>query len=228
MASRARSRVSGADAPTRSRSFTGRALTNRYCWSAMPRLKVGRLITPVSRRPSRAQSIPIPWRSSSCSAAGQPAPAVRPAQRKIRRPSWSSAKPTSLRAIANLFTTSRQAAYSARGRRRNLRRAGPCRTGPRPGSAFPAGAPPAPHPRRAVIDLDSPAIGAPHPAFEGQPRHAGDRGQRLAAEAEAGDPLDGVARAVWRWRGARAPGAFRPGVIPQPSSADPISSSPPA
>ena len=31
----------------------------------MPRLKVGRLTTPVSRSPSRTQSMPRPWRSSS-------------------------------------------------------------------------------------------------------------------------------------------------------------------
>ena len=46
--------------------------------------------------------------------------------------------------------------------------------------------------RLAMIDLDPPAVGAAHAAFERQPRHAGDRRQRLAAEAEAGDPVDRV------------------------------------
>ena len=50
-------------------------------------------------------------------------------------------------------------------------------------------------PRRlAMIDGDAPAVRAPDPAFDGQPRHAGDRRQRLAAKAEAGDPVDRVAR----------------------------------
>ena len=50
----------------------------------------------------------------------------------------------------------------------------------------------------AMIDLDSPAVGAAHAALQRQPRHAGDRGQRLAAEAEAGDPVDRVVRQLRR------------------------------
>ena len=47
---------------------------------------------------------------------------------------------------------------------------------------------------RAVIHLDSPAVGTPQPAFQCQPGHAGDRGQRLAAKAEARHPIDRVLR----------------------------------
>jgi hypothetical protein len=44
---------------------------------------------------------------------------------------------------------------------------------------------------RAVIDRPRPALVCrPHTAFERQPRHAGDRRQRLAAKAERDDLLD--------------------------------------
>jgi hypothetical protein len=46
--------------------------------------------------------------------------------------------------------------------------------------------------RLAVIDCDSPAVGAAYPAFQGQPRDAGDRRQGLPAEAEAGDAVDRI------------------------------------
>ena len=50
----------------------------------------------------------------------------------------------------------------------------------------------------AMVDCDPPAVAAARPAFERQARHAGDRRQRLAAEAEARDPVD---RAVGQLRG---------------------------
>ncbi len=48
------------------------------------------------------------------------------------------------------------------------------------------------------------------------PRHRGDRGQRLAAEAERADPLEVVeaARSCW-WRGGRRRGARRRGPSPR-------------
>jgi hypothetical protein len=50
----------------------------------------------------------------------------------------------------------------------------------------------------AMVDLDSPAIRAANTAFERQPRHACDRRQRFAAEAEAGDAVDRVLRQLGR------------------------------
>ena len=47
--------------------------------------------------------------------------------------------------------------------------------------------------QRAMVDFDPPPLGFADPAFEGQPRHAGNRRQRLAAKAEAQHVLDRVA-----------------------------------
>ena len=68
-------------------------------------------------------------------------------RRAMRRPSCSSVKPMSGRAMASRFTTSRQAAYSLRARAQELApRRDLARTGPRPGPACRAAARPAPRP----------------------------------------------------------------------------------
>ena len=112
----------------------------------------------------------------------------------MRRPSCSSVKPISGRAIASRFTTSRQAAYSARGAAQELapRRhlveqvldanAGAGRKRGRPLAR------PVRHGRSSIRQPSAPA----HPAFDRQPRDAGDRRQRLAAKAEARDLVDRV------------------------------------
>src|SRR5206468_373153 len=46
----------------------------------------------------------------------------------------------------------------------------------------------------AMIDFDPPAVGPARAALQGQTGYAGDRGQRLSAEAEAGNPVDPFVR----------------------------------
>ena len=127
-------------------------------------------------------------RSARRRAPGGPRPAGRAS---ARRPSCSRLKPMSGRAMARRFTTSRQAAYSARSERRNLRRAGTRANSvldPDPGARRQRGRPLSLD--RAVVD-DARQPSAPRdPALQRQPRDAGDRGQRLAAETQRGDRLD--------------------------------------
>jgi hypothetical protein len=100
-------------------------------------------------------------------------------------------KPISGRAIASRFTASMQAAYSARAERRNLRRAGTLANSSSTVMRVPGGSAARPLLRHAaIVDDAQPAVGAPHPAFHPQARHAGDRGQGFAPEAERRDCFD--------------------------------------
>ena len=122
-------------------------------------------------------------------------------------------KATSLRAIARRFTELRQAAYSARDQRRNLRRGrNLLEQTARPGSASPAEVPPAPRPRifrrgrcRSANRLCHP------PGSRAEAGNARDRRKSFPAKAEARDLLDRVAGESRRSRDAQAPGAFHPG-----------------
>ena len=59
--------------------------------------------------------------------------------------------------------------------------------------------------QRAVVDDSAPPLAAAHPAFEGEARNAGDRGQRFAAKTERCDAFD-------RARFPQRFGQFRRGV----------------
>jgi hypothetical protein len=50
----------------------------------------------------------------------------------------------------------------------------------------------------AIVDHPPPAVAPPHPAFDREGRHAGDRRQRLAAKAQRRHRLDGVVRQLGR------------------------------
>ena len=127
----------------------------------------------------------------------------RPAGRGCAARRARSVKPISGRAIARRRTTSRQAAYSLRAERRNLRRAGTLANRFSTRTRVPGRQRGGPlRSERAVIDHPRPALlGAARAALERQPRDAGDRGQGLAAKAERGDLLD---RVVGQLRGGVA------------------------
>ena len=173
----------------------GGALTNRYCWSAMPRLKVGRLTTPVRPQPVAdavdADAVAV---ELAVEQRGDPRRRVRRLDRQRRGGRHGRAlKPTSGRAIASRCTASRQAAYSARGERRNLRRAGTLSNRPSTRTRVPGGSAAGPSPAGAPWSTSIRQPSAPRDAaFERQPGDAGDRRQRLAAKAEAGHVLDRV------------------------------------
>ena len=112
---------------------------------------------------------------------------------RIRRPSCSRLKATSGRAIASRFTASRQAAYSARGERRNLRRAGTLSNSPSTRTRVPGGSAAGPSPAFTPWSTVDPPAVAPRARLSSVSRDdAGDRRQRLAAKAEAGHRLDRV------------------------------------
>ena len=105
----------------------------------------------------------------------------------------------------------------------------PCRTAPRPGFACPGGSAAGPSPDQlAMIDLDSPAVGTRAPGFRAS---AARRWRSTAAprrESRSSSPDRSHRRAASRSHAARARAASRPALMPQPSSATSISSSPPA
>ncbi len=151
---------------------------------------------PVSRIAPRSRSIATPFsasaRSTICATrASTPSPPCSP---RIRLPPCSKVTWMSGRAIARRRTTSRQAAYFAARRAQELAPRGDLAEqvlDPHPRARRQRGGPVLD--QRAVIDRAPPAfLGAPHAAFERQPGDAGDRRQRLAAEAERGDQLDRV------------------------------------
>ena len=69
----------------------------------------------------------------------------------------------------------------------------PARTAPRRVTRVPGGSAAGPSPvEPAIVDRPRPAVGAAHPALDRQPRDAGDRRQRLAAEAQGRDLVDRI------------------------------------
>ena len=52
--------------------------------------------------------------------------------------------------------------------------------------------------RRPMIDLGPPAVRASNPAFQREPRNAGDRGQRFSTKAEARDAIENLIRQLRR------------------------------
>jgi hypothetical protein len=79
-----------------------------------------------------------------------------------------------------------------RAERRNLRRAGTRANRSSTRTRVPGGSAAGPSATSRHCRRRAPAIRAAHPAFERQPRDAGDRGQRLAAKAQRRDRLDRV------------------------------------
>ena len=169
----------------------------------------------------------------ACRQRAPPAPGDprRPWTASTRRPSCSSVKPMSGRAMASRRTTSRQAAYSARGERRNLRRAGTrannCSTRMRVPGGSAAGPSPTSSP---LIDDAPPAVGSramragfrASAARRWRSKAAPRRESRASSTRSISSP--GSFEVAWR----SSASAISAGVMPQPSSVTSIRSSPPA
>ena len=147
----------------------------------------------------------------------------------VRRPSCSSVKPMSGRAMASRFTTSRQAAYSLRSERRNLRRAGTLANSSSTVTRVPGGSAAGPSPASLPLSTirDQPSRAA-HPAFDRHPGDAGDRRQRLAAKAQGGRPASIASSGSLEVACRSSASAISSCAMPQPSSATSIRPSPPA
>ena len=196
----------------------------------MPRLKVGRLTTPVSCIASRTWSMPTPWRSSPGSSSAATRVGASLGWTEIdRRPSCSRRKPTSGRASANRFTASTQAAYSARGERRNLRRAGILSNSPSTRTRVPGGTAAGPSPASAPW-----SIAIRQPSLLPRSRLSIVRRETLAIDGSASPRKpklvtfsicsSGNFEVAWR----SSASAISDGAIPQPSSLTSTRSSPPA